>query len=60
MRELLPLHMRIPLFLELTKLGRLAEAAELIWLDNPLPGSTGRICQHPCETAAGDGPSMRR
>ena len=45
-----PLHMRIPQFLELTKLGRLAEAAELIWLDNPLPGSTGRICQHPCES----------
>ena len=42
--------MRIPLFLELTKLGRFAEAAELIWLDNPLPGSTGRICQHPCES----------
>ena len=45
-----PLHMRIPLFLELTKLGRMAEAAEMIWLDNPLPGSTGRICQHPCES----------
>jgi NADH-quinone oxidoreductase subunit F len=45
-----PLHMRIPQFLELTKLGHVAEAAELIWLDNPLPGSTGRICQHPCES----------
>ena len=45
-----PLHMRIPQFLELTKHGRIAEAAELIWLDNPLPGSTGRICQHPCES----------
>ena len=44
-----PLHMRIPQFLELTKRGQLADAAEMIWLDNPLPGSTGRICQHPCE-----------
>ena len=45
-----PLHMRIPLFLELTRSGQIAQAAELIWLDNPLPGSTGRICQHPCES----------
>lgn len=45
-----PLHMRIPLFLELTRSGQVALAAELIWLDNPLPGSTGRICQHPCES----------
>ncbi|WP_301101654.1 FAD-dependent oxidoreductase [Propionivibrio sp.] len=45
-----PLHMRIPEFLELTKRGRIADAAEMIWLDNPLPGSTGRICQHPCES----------
>ena len=45
-----PLHMRIPQFLELTKRGQIAEAAEMIWLDNPLPGSTGRICQHPCES----------
>ena len=45
-----PLHMRIPQFLELTKRGQIAEAAEMIWLDNPLPGTTGRICQHPCES----------
>jgi NADH-quinone oxidoreductase subunit F len=45
-----PLHMRIPQFLGLTRRGQIAEAAELIWLDNPLPGSTGRICQHPCES----------
>lgn len=45
-----PLHMRIPQFLDLTRRGQIAEAAELIWLDNPLPGSTGRICQHPCES----------
>ena len=45
-----PLHMRIPLFLELLCSGQVAEAAELIWLDNPLPATTGRICQHPCES----------
>ena len=45
-----PLHMRIPLFLELTQRGQVAQAAEMVWLDNPLPGSTGRICQHPCES----------
>ena len=45
-----PLHMRIPFFLELIGSGQIAQAAELVWLDNPLPGSTGRICQHPCES----------
>jgi len=44
-----PLHMRIPAFLQLLKEQRLEDAAEMIWLDNPLPASTGRICQHPCE-----------
>ncbi|NBD37303.1 MAG: FAD-dependent oxidoreductase [Verrucomicrobia bacterium] len=44
-----PLHMRIPGFLELLNEGRTEEAAEMVWLDNPLPASTGRICQHPCE-----------
>lgn len=44
-----PLNMRIPSFLQLLKEERLEEAAEMIWLDNPLPASTGRICQHPCE-----------
>jgi NADH-quinone oxidoreductase subunit F len=44
-----PLHMRIPAFMELLKENRVEEAAELVWIDNPLPASTGRICQHPCE-----------
>ncbi|MFP4171294.1 MAG: FAD-dependent oxidoreductase [Candidatus Hydrogenedentota bacterium] len=44
-----PLNMRIPGYLQLVKEDRLEEAAEMIWLDNPLPASTGRICQHPCE-----------
>ena len=44
-----PLHMRIPGYLQLLKENRLEDAAELVWLDNPLPASTGRVCQHPCE-----------
>ncbi len=44
-----PLNMRIPAFLQLLKEGRMDDAAEMVWLDNPLPASTGRICQHPCE-----------
>ncbi len=44
-----PLNMRIPGYLQLIKEDRLEDAAEMIWLDNPLPASTGRICQHPCE-----------
>ncbi len=44
-----PLHMNIPRFLELYKEDRLEEAFESVILDNPLPASTGRVCQHPCE-----------
>jgi NADH-quinone oxidoreductase subunit F len=43
-----PLHMNIPRFLQLYKEGRLDEAFEAVVLDNPLPASTGRVCQHPC------------
>jgi NADH-quinone oxidoreductase subunit F len=44
-----PLHMNIPRFLQLHKERRLEEAFESIILDNPLPASTGRVCQHPCD-----------
>ncbi|HWQ53388.1 MAG TPA: FAD-dependent oxidoreductase [Bryobacteraceae bacterium] len=44
-----PLHMNIPRFLQLYKEGRLEEAFESVVLDNPLPASTGRVCQHPCD-----------
>ena len=44
-----PLHMNIPRFLQLYKEGRLEEAFESVILDNPLPASTGRVCQHPCD-----------
>jgi NADH-quinone oxidoreductase subunit F len=44
-----PLHMNIPRFLQLYQDGRIEEAFEAVVLDNPLPASTGRVCQHPCE-----------
>jgi NADH-quinone oxidoreductase subunit F len=44
-----PLRMNIPRFLELLHEGRLDDAFLSVILDNPLPASTGRVCQHPCE-----------
>ncbi len=44
-----PLRMNIPRFLELYQEGRLEDAFESVVLDNPLPASTGRVCQHPCD-----------
>ena len=44
-----PLHMNIPRYLQLVNEGRLEDAFLSVWLDNPLPASTGRVCQHPCE-----------
>jgi NADH-quinone oxidoreductase subunit F len=44
-----PLHMNIPRFLELYKEERLEDAFMSVILDNPLPASTGRVCQHPCD-----------
>src|SRR5450631_3460206 len=44
-----PLHMNIPRFLQLYKEGRIEEAFEAVVMYNPLPASTGRVCQHPCD-----------
>ncbi|HTY88654.1 MAG TPA: NADH-quinone oxidoreductase subunit NuoF [Candidatus Acidoferrum sp.] len=44
-----PLHMNIPVFLQLLKEDRLDDAFEQVVMDNPLPASTGRVCQHSCE-----------
>ena len=44
-----PLRMNIPRFLELYQEGRHEDAFLSIVLDNPLPASTGRVCQHPCD-----------
>ena len=45
-----PLHMNIPRFLQLYKEKRMEDAFESVLLDNPLPASTGRVCQHPCDS----------
>jgi len=45
-----PLHMNIPRFLQLFKENRLEEAFLSVIMDNPLPASTGRVCQHPCDS----------
>jgi NADH-quinone oxidoreductase subunit F len=44
-----PLHMNIPRFLDLLKEDRMEDAFMAIIMDNPLPASTGRVCQHPCD-----------
>jgi NADH-quinone oxidoreductase subunit F len=44
-----PLHMNIPRFLQLYKEQRVDDAFLSVILDNPLPASTGRVCQHPCD-----------
>jgi NADH-quinone oxidoreductase subunit F len=41
--------MNIPRFLELYKEERVEDAFLSVILDNPLPASTGRVCQHPCD-----------
>jgi NADH-quinone oxidoreductase subunit F len=41
--------MNIPRFLQLLKEDRLEDAFVSVVLDNPLPASTGRVCQHPCD-----------
>ena len=44
-----PLNMNIPGFLQLLKEDRIEDAFEQVVMDNPLPSTTGRVCQHPCE-----------
>ncbi|MDD5348004.1 MAG: FAD-dependent oxidoreductase [Candidatus Omnitrophica bacterium] len=44
-----PLHMNIPGFLTLLKDGKLKDAFESIYRDNPFPASSGRICHFHCK-----------
>jgi NADPH-dependent glutamate synthase beta subunit-like oxidoreductase len=37
--------------LDLMRQGRLDEARDLLLRENPMPGVTGRVCDHPCQTA---------
>ena len=38
-------------YVQLIKQGRLVEAWQLIYRDNPFPAVCGRVCTHPCEEA---------
>jgi len=42
--------MNIPRFLQLYKENRLDDAFVSVIMENPLPASTGRVCQHPCDS----------
>ena len=46
-----PLGVNVQGYVALARVGKFAEALELIRRDNILPGICGRICTHPCELA---------
>lgn len=46
-----PAGLDIPNYVTLVGMGKYADALNVILADVPLPGSLGRICEHPCERA---------
>ncbi|MCL6634473.1 MAG: FAD-dependent oxidoreductase [Peptococcaceae bacterium] len=44
-----PAGIDIPNYITLVGMGKYEEALELIREDVPLPGTLGRVCEHPCE-----------
>jgi NADPH-dependent glutamate synthase beta subunit-like oxidoreductase/NAD-dependent dihydropyrimidine dehydrogenase PreA subunit len=46
-----PLGVNVQGYMALTRVGKFAEAYDLIRRDNVLPAICGRICTHPCEAA---------
>lgn len=44
-----PAGIDIPNYIALVGMGRYEEALDLIMEDVPLPGTLGRVCEHPCE-----------
>lgn len=50
-QENCPLGVNVQGYVALARVGKYAEALELIRRDNVLPGICGRICTHPCESA---------
>jgi NADPH-dependent glutamate synthase beta subunit-like oxidoreductase len=38
-------------YMNLLREGRVAEARDLLLRENPMPAVTGRVCDHPCQTA---------
>ncbi len=49
-RERCPAGVPIPQFVDAVKRGDMDEALRIILQENPLPGVTGRLCYHPCQT----------
>jgi NADH-quinone oxidoreductase subunit F len=45
-----PAGIDVPLYMDLTRQSKFAEAHAVIRMDNPLPMVCGRVCTHPCET----------
>jgi heterodisulfide reductase subunit A-like polyferredoxin len=37
-------------YIQLIKTGKLMEAWQMVYRDNPFPAACGRICTHPCQT----------
>src|SRR5512139_2454561 len=46
-----PVGIDIEGYMNLLREDRLADAADLLLRENPIPAITGRVCDHPCETA---------
>ncbi|MCL6610706.1 MAG: FAD-dependent oxidoreductase [Peptococcaceae bacterium] len=38
-------------YVQLVKKGKLTEAWQMVYRDNPFPAACGRVCTHPCQTA---------
>lgn len=46
-----PVGIDIEGYMQLLRDNRIDEACELLMLENPMPSITGRVCDHPCESA---------
>ncbi|MGB9858838.1 MAG: NADH-quinone oxidoreductase subunit NuoF [Moorellaceae bacterium] len=44
-----PANVDVPIYIDLIRQGRFAEAYEVIRRENPFPVVCGRVCHHPCE-----------
>ena len=45
-----PANVDVPIYIDLIRQGRYADAYEEIMRENPLPVVCGRVCNHPCES----------
>ena len=46
-----PANLNVQGYVQMAKVGKYAESLSIIMNDLPLPGTIGRICPHPCESA---------